>query len=80
VIAPEQELDVSYGARMIHIKTSFYRNPHARYLVGQEFSDYLMRVSDFIPKPESTPVNAVHYLKYLQKQRKKRRKSRGFIS
>jgi hypothetical protein len=36
-----------------------------------------MQVSDFIPKPESTPVNAVHYLKHLQKQQKKGGKVEG---
>jgi hypothetical protein len=77
VVTPEQESGIFYTTRTKNIKTNFYSNPYARYPVGNEFFNYLKRVRDFIPSPESMPVNAIHYLKYSQKKQRNGRRVEG---
>jgi hypothetical protein len=62
VFTPEEERGAD-GITRKYIKSNFYRNRNARYPVKDAFSNYLQCIGDFIPSPESMPVNAIYQLK-----------------
>lgn len=62
VFTPEKKRGVD-GSTRKYIKSKFYGNHNARYPVGDAFGNYLQRICNFIPSPESMPVNAIYHLK-----------------
>jgi hypothetical protein len=62
VFTPEEKRGVD-GSTRKYIKSKFYGNHNARYPVGDAFGNYLQRICNFIPSPESMPVNAISHLK-----------------
>jgi hypothetical protein len=76
VLTPEEESGLYRNGRK-YIKANFYSNPKARYPVGNHFFDYLKRLCNFLPMPESMPVNAIHYLRYTQRKQKNSKQIKG---